>query len=228
MRSGLGPLWLAGLVALGGCVPNTHPMPATDPGPGRSSYLLPGYGEAQGRQKSPGLLDWDREYKARYRERGLTDRQAAAEEVALGLRSLERGQNSEAMRHFNLGWLADPESAAPYHGFALVLAARGRPPQEVLTQFEAARGRTDTTPDILISEARYLASIGRRREAFDLLIDGLAEAPRARNLARMLETLSIEAGDPAGTCLWGTRAIQNGDDQPSSPDFMATACGTAD
>jgi hypothetical protein len=221
-------LCLAGLVVLGGCVPNTHPMPATDPGPGRSSYLLPGYGEAQGRQKSPGLLEWDREYKARYRQRGLTDRQAAAEEVVLGLRALERGQNSEAMRHFNLGWLSDPESAAPYHGFALVLAARGSPPQEVLTQFEAARGRAGATPEILISEARYLDGIGRRREAFDLLIDGLAESPRAHNLARMLETLSIEAGDPVGVCRWGTRAIQNGDDQPSTADFMATACGTTE
>jgi hypothetical protein len=216
---------LAGCLALGGCLANTTPMPAADPGAEYSSYLLPRYGLEDGRAKSKGLLDWDREYHALYRQRGLSDRQAAAEAVAKGWRAVEAGQDSEAMRQFNLGWLADPEASAPYHGFAVILLSRHRPPEEVLREFDFARNRPDGSTDVIVSEAKYLASIGRRSEAFDLLLAALAQDPRARNVARTLEALSIDAGDTAGICRWGRLAQQNGDDRPSGTDFMDASCG---
>ncbi len=215
---------LAGLLLLGGCLANTHPTPASDPGGEFSSYLLPRYGLEIGRQKSVGLLNWDREYHDQYRIRGLSDKQAAAEAAAKGWQALEAGKDSEAMRQFNLAWLADPEASASYHGFAIVLLARRSPPDAVLKEFEAARGRADTTTDVIVDEAKYLASIDRREEAYTILQDALAENPRAHNVARTLQSLSIDAGDTAGICRWGRLAQRNGDDQPSGTDFMETNC----
>lgn len=223
MRAGLSMLLC---LLLGGCLANTRPAEPYDPGRGQSTYLLPRYGLDQDRHETVDRAEFDHEYRALYRFRGLTDRQAANEAVAKGMRQLESGHADEAMRQFNLGWLADAEAAGPYHGMALVLILRGRPPAEVLYYFDLGLGKKDATTPMLIDEARYLAGIGRPSQAYDTLLNALAEDPHAHNVARELETLSIAAGDQAGICRWGRMAAQNHDDKLSAPDFLAANCGS--
>lgn len=215
---------MLGLTVAGCAGFNGRPMEQPDPGPAHSSFLLPRYGVPEGRQKSAGILDAESAFRRAYRARGLSDQQAAAEQVALGWRAVETGRDDEAMRRFNLAWLADPDASEPYRGFANIAHGRRRPADEVLDLFERARSKHDATVDVTIDEARYLWLQGRRPEALLLLNQVIVMDPKSRNVARDLEMLSIETGDQQAECEWGKLALRNSGAPVPSRDFSTSNC----
>lgn len=111
---------------------------------------------------------------------GYTRKSGAQEAVARGFQSFEKRDYGPAMRRFNQAWVLDPDYAETYRGFALVLIARDRKPDEAEAMFKKGAGLPDASAGLLADYGRFLVVTKRIPEAIPILERGaVAEGDQA-------------------------------------------------
>ncbi len=120
---------------------------------------------------------------------GYTRKAGAQEAVARGFQSFEKRDFGPAMRRFNQAWVLDPDYAETYRGFALVLIARDRKPDEAEAMFKKGSGLPGASAGLLADYGRFLVVTKRIPEAIPILERGVAaegEASDQINAQRLL------------------------------------------
>jgi tetratricopeptide (TPR) repeat protein len=103
---------------------------------------------------------------------GYTRKSGAQEAVARGFQSFEKSDYGPAMRRFNQAWVLDPDYAETYRGFALVLIARDRKPDEAEAMFKKGTDLPGASAGLLADYGRFLVLTKRLKEAIPVLERG--------------------------------------------------------
>ncbi len=106
---------------------------------------------------------------------GYTRKSGAQEAVARGFQSFEKHDFGPAMRRFNQAWVLDPDYAETYRGFALVLIARDRKPDEAEAMFKKGIDLPGASAGLFADYGRFLVLTKRLKDAIPVLERG-AEA----------------------------------------------------
>lgn len=176
-----------------------------------------------GVEKTEAMKEADEQFLSRVAGMGYTREAGSRKSVDLGWRYLFDGDATSAMTRFNQAWLQNPENGDAYHGFAVVTAQRGGPPEEVEKYFKLAAAKPGVGATALVDYARFLNMLGRHDEAIAQGRNALAVSPAARNARIQISYAYISLEDAAQACDWGRQARDNGD-HIEPPDYLATVC----
>ncbi len=145
--------------------------------------------------------------------------------VELGWKYFFKGDVASAMTRFNQAWLLNPENGDAFHGFAVVTAQRGGPPQEAEKYFKIAASKPGVGSTALVDYARLLNMLGRHDEAISQGQGALAISPKARNASLQISYAYISKKDAAHACEWARKAKDNGD-ALDPPNYLDMVCRT--
>ncbi len=171
----------------------------------RSIDQFPMYGGIDRRMDPATAQGDDRFIAAAVREFG-SRRKASDGYVEEGARAHLRGDNKDAMRRFNQGWLLDPENPGAFHGFALVLHDQGRD-CDALRMAEKALSLNLSRPVALADVATAYALCSTSEQT--------AAADRTRYMAKAKELLqrasTMAPGNDAIYGRWSYALYAGGD-----------------
>lgn len=179
-----------------------------------------------GVEKTEAMKEADAAFLAEIAAMGHTREEGARNSVELGWRYFFQGEVATAMKRFNQAWLQDPENGDAYHGFAVVTAERGEPPEEAEKYFRLAVSKPGVGATAFVDYARLLNLLGRHDEAIAQGEKALAVSPTAENARLQISYAYMAKADAARACEWGRLAKDNGD-RIGSPDYLEMACGAA-
>lgn len=185
---------------------------------------LPMYG---GIEKTDAQKKADEKLIASLKDGGFTLEQGSDNAVKSGWVAFHKKDRdlATAMKRFNQAWLLDPENGDAYHGFALVLAERKSPPDEVEKYFRLALSKPRVGINSHVDYGRFLWTQKKYPESLAQLQKSLEIDPKAWKARSHISFVYYKMGDYASACEWARKARENKD--PLEDGYLEDMCSKA-
>lgn len=153
-----------------------------------------------GAEKTPAMLQADKELIAAVLAKGITRAQGSDQLVHAGWDYQHKGDYATAMKSFNQAWLLDPDNGDAFDGFAVIAMDRDKDVAAADALFQQGLAKPRQSPGIYLDYGHFLLLVRRPADAIAPLRKAVSFPDMGPDAEAFLTVALFQSGDRTAAC----------------------------